>query len=103
LQRLLSHFGGGKARAAEHDHGVVDALFTLVQVRLEHFELHANATHIAAQHELGVGKRQSVGIGAHHRGVGRVFEQLTPGVSQAVFGDVLRQCLRVFHDGGLAK
>jgi hypothetical protein len=60
---LRDHEGGvffaAKPGAAEHHHGVLDAVGLLLQVGLEQLQLKADAAGFAAQQELGVGEGQA--------------------------------------------
>ncbi len=66
LRYLKLGLGGGpvnKAGAAKDDHRVFNTGFGLGQIRLEHFQLKANAPGFAAQQKFGVGKSQSMSLG----------------------------------------
>ena len=62
-QGLLGALRRDEAGAAKNHNRVFDAQLLLLQVGLEHFELHAHAAGLAAQQKLRVGKGQSVGVG----------------------------------------
>jgi hypothetical protein len=74
-----------------------NALFCLVQVRLEHFQLNPDATGVAAKQKLWIGKSKSMGIGAQYHRVGWVLQQLGPGIGHALFRKQIGQGLGVFH------
>ncbi len=88
-------FRGGKARAAEDDDGVFDALRDLLKIRLEHFELEADAACFASEQKLRIGKRQPVGVGLQRRAVAGMRVQFGPGVGEAAAGEIVG----LFHVG----
>ena len=74
-----------KACAAKHHHRVFNALFPLVKVWFEHFQLDANASGVATQQKFRVCKSQAMGIGMQYRSIRRVIQQVGPGIGHALF------------------
>ena len=68
-QRRAGLLGIRKAGAAEHHHGVLNALLLLIEVGLEHLQLEADAARFAPQQKLRVRKSQTVGVGLQRCGV----------------------------------
>lgn len=86
-------FLGQKAGAAKHHYRVFHALFALVDIGLEHFQLDADTAGLAPKQKLGIGERKPVGIGLQCVAAVGVGMQFCPGICEAGFGQVLG----VFH------
>ena len=69
LERRVGLLGGRETGAAKHHNGVFNALRLLLDFRLEHFKLHANAANFAPQQKLRVCKSESVGMRSQWLGV----------------------------------
>ncbi|MPN57680.1 hypothetical protein SDC9_205374 [bioreactor metagenome] len=71
------------ACAAEDDDGVLHTLRGHGQIGLEQFQLETDAASLSAQHELGVGKGEAVGVGLQRIASDCEIVDLGPGVGQA--------------------